>query len=789
MLKFAKATDRRDRFSAASEKSTETESGQIVYRKISNNKNPESEKLSITATTTSYITDDSQTGELEKDFSIDDDSLKPGSDTDSAFSVEQIPTEELLYILGPYRLYSTINEEESIDQLNNIDYNENVIISDIKLSRRQQHSRENSFEYFPPKTTCYAVGGKNKPKKKTDLNFQLKFDKPNKQKTKSESSDLSPIDVSENYAGTSNEVKKEPKKKSSGIKKTPSFKDRIISPLMKKRFNKRSASESKLSKISKSIESEESIQRSATVGNTSNIARSPIDNNTNFKRFDDFRKHINRQTVKNRHPSSQSSTKSSNKSTESFDESLPENLTLNRLVDENNDTVFEDQSNLTHSDCSFSESDINDMKGHRQQRQKYYRKKANSPHPNTPLRTASPGSSVDSQYGGSTSSLSTVSYQSISTTDVSCLPDKLLIRIFTYLDTSDVCRLSRVCRRWSELYLSEKLWEHIKVTNMTSLDIDSTLNVMLQRLAYTTSCLNIRQMKLDGCKELTDEGIQTMALRCPELRALEIASCDQVTARGVYNVLVNCPNLAFLNLSGCEGVSSFSNRSDIISSPFSFGELKYLDLSSCSCFTDSDIEILLGRAPSLEYLYLRLCDSISNIGIETIARRCPNLKEISLNDCVNITDHGVLKLLDSCHNLRYVSLAKCPITNMVLEQIASSPNNLLRHLNLYDCEYITDIAIMKLSASCPRLRSLDIGKCRKLTDASLYGLSRCTLLRRLNLKGCCKVTDAGLRKLATICKNLRHLDVRDCLFSPETYEYVRLRCPLCDIQRSYIHEC
>ena len=157
---------------------------------------------------------------------------------------------------------------------------------------------------------------------------------------------------------------------------------------------------------------------------------------------------------------------------------------------------------------------------------------------------------------------------------------------------------------------------------------------------------------------------------------------------------------------------------------------------------------------------------------------------------MNVTDHGVVKLLSRCRALRYISLAKCPITNTALEQIANNPatngDTYLRHLNLNECEYITDTAIMKISASCPRLRSLDIGKCIRLTDASLYGLSRCVLLRRLNLKSCNKITDAGVRKLATTCGSLRNLDVRGCSLSPETFEYVRIHCPVCLIDQSNI---
>ena len=796
-----------DRVSSVESKPIEGD--QIVYRKTSGNTEPDQEELASQSTLTGSIA--SGVSSVSRNTSFNRDKLLTEIDENEILNVKsditsQNANTEPLYILGPYRMKSTINEKGE-RQLFNIDFNENLISSDVRLSKSPPRNTtysivNNNNNNNIGERTCYVVG-KTKTKNRKDIR-PLTFKKQSKPRSKSSESPESPgitsIEFFENYTRSTTPssvksdsdviTKKDSKKKSKGVKKASSFKE-LLSPLIKKRFLYNNNKNKSFDKDTKKVWS---------------LERTDRENDDSYNLGgEEARQHIRNHSTNSRQSGSTYSSINDSENDGDFDEEEELSCSFNDSVNIDSVETYQPKIDTQHisspqtqSDCSFSDSD--DMEANieqqsavkfRKSRQKHYSKKHVNFADQNRMRTASPGSSVDSQYGGSTSSLSTVSCQSsFSTTTISALPDTLLLKIFQYLTTRDICRLSRVCRRWNVLHLAEPLWEKIEITNSASLYIGTTMKYILQRLAYTASCLSVRQIKLDGCLKLTDDSLKTIALRCPELRSIEIASCVEVTPKGIIDVLINCPNLLYLNVSRCENLFNFSNYSTDITLSIIFSELRYLDLSFCSSLTDEDLRYLIARTPSLEYLYLRQCDCISSVGIETIATLCPNLKEISLNDCVNVTDHGVVKLLSRCRALRYISLAKCPITNTALEQIANNPatngDTYLRHLNLNECEYITDTAIMKISASCPRLRSLDIGKCIRLTDASLYGLSRCVLLRRLNLKSCNKITDAGVRKLATTCGSLRNLDVRGCSLSPETFEYVRIHCPVCLIDQSNI---
>lgn len=77
---------------------------------------------------------------------------------------------------------------------------------------------------------------------------------------------------------------------------------------------------------------------------------------------------------------------------------------------------------------------------------------------------------------------------------------------------------------------------------------------------------------------------------------------------------------------------------------------------------------------------------------------------------------------------------------------------------------LEDSAVEIVAKHCHDLRDLDLSGSLKLSDRSLYALSRgWPHLTRLNISGCSSFTDSGLAYLTSHCKNLNYLNLCGCV--------------------------
>ena len=131
------------------------------------------------------------------------------------------------------------------------------------------------------------------------------------------------------------------------------------------------------------------------------------------------------------------------------------------------------------------------------------------------------------------------------------LDDELLLQIFVNLSSEELCRCSRVCRRWYHLAWHPFLWTVIVIRD-NRLDVTLALKTLTKRLSLQTPgvCAIVETIRLNGCIRLTDQGLYTIAKRCPELRRLEIEACNQITNVALFEVFSSCTNLVYLNVSG-----------------------------------------------------------------------------------------------------------------------------------------------------------------------------------------------------------------------------------------------
>ena len=372
-------------------------------------------------------------------------------------------------------------------------------------------------------------------------------------------------------------------------------------------------------------------------------------------------------------------------------------------------------------------------------------------------------------------------------TDISSLPEHILLSIFSYLSTKYLCMASGVCRKWHMLCWDPQLWRSMKISKYSESNFDKVLYTILSRLARSTQglCLTLQFIRIVQCECLSDRGLSYIAKYCIDLEKLEILACPCVMNRGVQSVLENCLSLTSLDVRGCSCINSIcqSMITNIQSSNDTSFRLTYLDISDCVAVDDLGLRTLSFTCKRLETLHMRRCPRITDVGMQHVACHCTALRELSISDCHKVRDFSLKEISRNCPSLRYLSLMRCAVTDAGIKMIAKGCSN-LRYLNVRACAGVTDAGVVYVAQNCLKLRSLDVGKCM-ITNNTLSALGiHCPQLKRLSIKGCRNLTDVGIRAVVAQCCLLHYLNVEDCSITLDTYEFIREHCQSCVIEHT-----
>lgn len=128
------------------------------------------------------------------------------------------------------------------------------------------------------------------------------------------------------------------------------------------------------------------------------------------------------------------------------------------------------------------------------------------------------------------------------------LPDSVLLNIFSWFNSSDLCVCARVCRRWNNLAWDPSLWRTVRLSGETVCG-DRAVRGVLRRLSGSGSCGVQRVMLGDGAK-LSEKGLTQLARRCPDLTHLQLHGCTGLTGHALAELTARCSNLQHLDLTG-----------------------------------------------------------------------------------------------------------------------------------------------------------------------------------------------------------------------------------------------
>ncbi|KAI1885550.1 hypothetical protein AGOR_G00204950 [Albula goreensis] len=240
-----------------------------------------------------------------------------------------------------------------------------------------------------------------------------------------------------------------------------------------------------------------------------------------------------------------------------------------------------------------------------------------------------------------------------------------------------------------------------------------------------------------------------------------------------------------------------------------------LELACCHFLTEACMEVIAQTCPGLQELNLSSCDRLhpqafTHISQLTALRRlilyrtkieqtallsiltfCTQLQHLNLGSCVMIEDYDVVACMLGvrCRSLRSLDLWRCKnLTERGLTELANGCR-LLEELDLGWCSTLQSSSgcFLQLARSLPRLRKLFLTANRTVCDSDIEELAaHCPGLQHLDILGTRMVGSASLRKLLRSCSQLLLLDVSFCSqIDARTVQELSTQFPAVAIKKSF----
>ena len=178
--------------------------------------------------------------------------------------------------------------------------------------------------------------------------------------------------------------------------------------------------------------------------------------------------------------------------------------------------------------------------------------------------------------------------------------------------------------------------------------------------------------------------------------------------------------------------------------------LKYIKVCGACQITDVGASFIANNSPNLVKIDFSHCNSISDKFLECLGRNATCLKHVILVGLRYVSDDGVKALCHGCPEIVTLDFNGCQGIN---DEGARDIKNLkkLDTLNLSNCDFITDDAIVDIAKGCLELRVVSLNSMDMVTKASAAALARyCTKLVRLN----CLICNMVPEEFQQCCKYL-----------------------------------
>eukprot|EP00249_Psilotum_nudum_P006414 c19739_g1_i1 orf=183-1724(+) len=378
------------------------------------------------------------------------------------------------------------------------------------------------------------------------------------------------------------------------------------------------------------------------------------------------------------------------------------------------------------------------------------------------------------------------------------IPEECLGMVFQNLGNENRNACALVCKRW--YWVEAKARDRLKLNAQAALGLHvSTLMSRFQHIAHLSLrctrkvasienetlvligklCKQLTRLKIKGCKDITDDGIDQFSQVCGSLKKLSCGSCG-FGARGINAVLQHCSHLEDLSVKSLrrlldcpEVVAAGKGRlrrlslKDLFNGQFFTSliagskQLQTLILSRNAGYWDPLFEVVTEQLPELNELHLESL-RLSDRGLRAISR-CSKLESLYLIKTTEVSDNGLCAIAEGCRNLKKLHLDDRKSNRMGDEGLLTLAINCaeLQELVLIGMN-VTTASLGLIASNCTVLERLALCNSEAIGDTELSCIAeKCHSLKKLCIKNC-PISDHGLELFASACPNLSKMKVKKC---------------------------
>ncbi|RWS07285.1 F-box/LRR-repeat protein 20-like protein [Dinothrombium tinctorium] len=303
-------------------------------------------------------------------------------------------------------------------------------------------------------------------------------------------------------------------------------------------------------------------------------------------------------------------------------------------------------------------------------------------------------------------------------TTIDKIPDKVLLKIFSYLPHNQIGRMARVCKKWRMIAYDSRLWTHVslrpEISGLHVTNLETLLALISIRFGTVANSPSLRYIELP-MELITHTVLHELAHKCPNLTHMLL---DFSTAMQLhdFNDLHSFPTklrtmcICLSEVIFMEGfmrkIYNFINGLEVLHLVGTYE--KAVEEEEEEIYEVINIHKLKSAVPNLRVVNLYGINFVDDSHVEAFSSNCIQLECLALNYCSKFTGSVLKLLLQRCKRLRCLLL---PHTSLQSENVmmVEWEKTSLQELDITATELSSE-CLIDLLKRAPPLRYLSAGQ-------------------------------------------------------------------------------